>query len=132
MDTLLKTAGVLLVALALFHAVLPGYFKWRDELRGITLLTRQIHYIHTFFIGLTLLLMGLLCLTRSAELLHTPLGRSVCLGFAVFWLCRWVIQFFGYSASHWRGKRLETAVHVVFALLWTFFTAVFALASWPR
>ena len=132
MEALLKTAGVLLILLALLHAVFPRYFKWSEELRSITLLTRQIHYIHTFFIALTVLLMGVLCLAASTELLTTSLGRKICLGLLIFWLARLLIQFFGYSSSHWRGKRFETVIHAVFSLLWAFLVTVFALAAFAQ
>ncbi len=129
MEALIKISGVLMIVLALLHAVFPRYFKWKEELRSITLLTRQIHYIHTFFIALTVLLIGLLCLGGASELLHTPFGRKVCLGIFVFWFCRLIIQFFGYSFSLWKGKPFETAVHIAFSLLWLFLSAVFGLAA---
>lgn len=129
MESLIKLSGGLLVGLALVHAIFPRYFKWKEELGSITLLTRQIHYVHTFFIALTVLLIGVLCLTSAPELLGTTLGRRVALGIGVFWGCRLVIQFFGYSSSHWKGKPFETTVHVVFSLLWLFFTAVFGFAA---
>lgn len=132
MESLLEFSGFLMIGLALVHAVFPRHFKWAEELRSITLLTRQIHYIHTFFIALTILLLGVLCLTNPSELLTTPLGRQVCIGIFVFWFCRLLIQFFGYSPSLWKGKRFETAVHILFALLWTFFSAVFGLAAFSR
>ena len=129
MECLLKISGGILVGLALLHAFFPRHFKWKAELRSITLLTRQIHYVHTFFIALTILLFGLLCLINTSDLLHTPLGRQVCLGIAVFWGCRLFVQFFGYSSSLWKGKRFETTIHVVFSLLWIFLTSVFGLAA---
>ncbi len=129
MESLLKLSGVLLIGLALLHAVFPHHFKWKEELRDITLLTRQIHYIHTFFIALTVFLMGVLCLFSASELLTTKLGRQVCFGLSLFWSCRLLIQFFGYSSSHWKGKPFETAVHISFSLLWVFLTAVFASAA---
>lgn len=132
MESLLKISGVLLILLALLHAVFPRHFKWREELRSITLLTRQIHYIHTFFIALTVLLMGVLCLVAPAELLTTSLGRKICVGLFIFWLARLLIQFFGYSSSLWKGKRLETVIHIVFSMLWTFLVAVFATAAFSR
>lgn len=129
MEDLIKTSGGILVGLALLHSVFPRYFKWGEELRSITPLTRQIHYIHTFFIALTILLVGLLCLSSSAELLHTPLGRKISLGIFIFWSCRLVLQFFGYSSSLWKGKPLETVIHIVFSLLWVFLTLVFGFAA---
>ncbi len=129
MEALIKISGGILVALALLHAVFHHYFKWREELRPITLLTRQIHYIHTFFIALTVLLMGILCLGSAPELLHTPLGRKVCLGLFIFWLCRLLCQIFGYSPALWRGKPFETSIHVLFSILWTFLAVVFGMAA---
>ncbi len=132
MESLLKIAGVLMIGLALAHAVFPRYFKWKEELRSITLLTRQVHYIHTFFIALTVFLMGVLCVIRASELLTTSLGRELCLGMFVFWFSRLLVQFFGYSSSLWRGKTFETFVHVGFSILWAFLTLVLALAALSR
>lgn len=73
--------------------------------------------------------MGLLCLARAPDLIQTPLGRTLCLGLFIFWLCRLGIQVFGYSPSLWKGKTFETAMHVVFSLLWIFLTGVFGLAA---
>jgi len=129
MEFLLKISGALMIGLALLHAIFPRHFKWKEELRSITLLTRQIHYIHTFFIALTILLIGLLCLTSAPALLDSPLGGKVCLGIFLFWFCRLFIQFFGYSPTLWRGKPFETSIHIIFALLWSFFSLVFGLAA---
>jgi hypothetical protein len=39
---------------------------------------------------------------------------------------RWCAQHFVYSPSLWRGRRFETAVHVLFTALWTWLTSVYA------
>jgi hypothetical protein len=128
----LEINGALLIALALLHAVFPRRFRWSEELRAVSLLTRQILHVHTFFIALTVGLMGLLCVVSADALLATPLGGKICAGLFVFWLCRLLVQFFGYSPELWRGKTFETAVHIVFSLLWLNLTACFACASWLR
>jgi hypothetical protein len=125
MKTLLESAGCLLMGLGLLHAVFPRYFRWREETATLTLLTRQILHIHTFFIGLTVFLMGLLCVTSATDLIHSPLGRRIALGLGLFWGLRLLLQFFGYSSDLWRGKPFETAMHVLFSLLWAFLTALF-------
>jgi hypothetical protein len=129
MQTLLEITGGLLIGLALLHAIFPRYFRWKEESAAFGLLTRQILYVHTFFIALTVFLMGLLCVTSAAELLHTPLGRRICLGLAVFWGIRLVIQFFGYSSKLWRGKVFETIAHIAFTLFWAWLTALFLIAA---
>jgi hypothetical protein len=133
MQTALEITGGLLIGLALLHAVFPRYFRWKEETAGLRLFTRQILYVHTFFIALTVFLMGLICVTSAADLIHTPLGRRICLGLAIFWGVRLVIQFFGYSSQLWRGKAFETLAHAAFTLFWAWLTALFlmvALKAW--
>lgn len=81
--------------------------------------------VHTFFIALTVFLMGLLCVTSADEIIETPLGKKIALGLGVFWGIRLVIQFFGYSSKLWKGKKFETTVHIVFSCLWLYLTLIF-------
>lgn len=128
MEIYIKIAGWLLIALSLMHIVIPKYFNWRHELTSLSLVTKQILYVHTFFIAFVVLLMGLLCLGYAHELVHNPFGRVICLGLFVFWLTRSVFQFFVYSPKVWRGKHFETVMHVMFSGLWLYLTGVFLLA----
>jgi hypothetical protein len=122
-----KIIGTLLIALALLHAIFPTYFKWSTELRGLNLINRQMMYVHTFFIALVVFLMGLLCVTSAVELTETDFGKRISLGLGLFWSVRLFIQFFGYSSKLWKGKALETIIHIIFSLLWTYFSGVFLL-----
>jgi len=128
MEVHIKIVGSLLIALSLMHVIIPRYFKWEQELRPLSLITRQILYVHTFFIALVVLMMGALCLMYSRELIYDQFGRVISLGLFGFWLTRLIFQFFVYSPKVWRGKRFETLMHVVFALTWLYFTTVFLLA----
>ena len=121
----LKIIGVLSIALALVHVVFPKYFDWRKELSLLSLINRQMMMVHVFFIALIVFLVGLLCLTSATDLIETNLGKNICLGLGIFWVTRLIIQFFGYSSKLWRGKPFETFIHVVFILLWSYFSYVF-------
>lgn len=125
MELHLKITGAVMVTLAVMHGAFPKRFNWRDEMANLSLMNRQLMYVHTFFIALMVLLNGVLCLYASRELAETNLGRIVCTGFAIFWGIRLLFQFAVYSSKLWRGKQFETAVHVLFSLLWLYFTAVF-------
>ena len=83
--------------------------------------------IHTFFIALVVFLMGLLCTTSTNELISTQLGKTISLGFGIFWMVRLFIQFFGYSSELWKGKKFETAVHILFSGLWIYLSVIFLL-----
>ncbi len=121
----LHIVGSLFTALALLHVGFPRYFKWREELAPLSLLHRQMMQVHTAFIALTVLLMGLLCLTSAIDLVSTPLGRRICLLLGIFWTLRLFVQLFVYSTELWKGKPFETIVHIVFSSLWTYVSLVF-------
>jgi hypothetical protein len=125
MEFHLRLIGVLLIILALLHAVFPKYLHWKRDLSSLSMANRQIMYVHSFFIALGVALIGLLCLTSSHQLIYTPLGKKIALGLALFWSARWIVQFFGYSSKLWRGKRFETTVHVLLALFWTYLSIIF-------
>ncbi|WP_430967815.1 hypothetical protein [Spongiimicrobium sp. 2-473A-2-J] len=125
MELHLRIIGVLLVVLALVHVIFPKYFNWPRETANMSLINRQMMYVHTFFIAFTVFLMGLLCLTSAQEVVETPLGRKIALGLGVFWAIRFVIQLFGYSPKLWRGKAFETTIHIVFSLLWLYMCIIF-------
>ena len=131
METHLKITGIILIVLSMVHIAFPRYFKWVDELGPLSLINRQMMYVHTFFVAFVLLLMGILCLSSAADMPATVLGKRLSLGLGIFWLVRLFIQFFVYSSKLWRGKRFETGIHILFALLWTYFSAVF-LATYLR
>ncbi len=121
----LKIIGILLIGLALIHIVFPKYFKWDKELGSLSLINRQLMTVHTFFLALIVFLMGLLCFTSSDEVINTNLGKKMAFGFAIFWTIRLFVQFFGYSSKLWKGKKLETSIHIFFIFLWAYLSFIF-------
>ena len=128
MELHLKITGTLLILLALMHYFFPKYFNWKQELSSLSLINRQLMYIHSFFIAFVIFLMGLLCLTSANELLNTSFGKRILLGLAIFWAARLLVQFFGYSSKLWKGRSLETTIHIMFSLFWIYLLVVFILA----
>jgi len=124
-----RVIGSLLILLAFSHIVFPWFFNWKEELKRLSLINRQIMTIHTFFIALVVFLVGVLCLSAGQELMGTGLGRRLCVGLGVFWGVRLCFQFWGYSSELWKGKRFETIVHVLFALLFGYMSVVFLVAG---
>ena len=129
----LQAVGVLQVLLALMHLALPRRFNWKAEMSRLSLLNRQIFYVHTFFICFVLLLFGLLNLVCADELLAPGrLARTILIGITTFWVIRWLFQLFVYDARLWKGNRFNTLVHISFTLMWTYFIAVYSLAVWRQ
>lgn len=120
-----KIIGVILIFLALIHVGFSRYFNWKKELQALSLINREMMIIHTFFIAVVVLLMGLLCAFYSFELTETKFGKIISLGLGIFWSLRLIVQFFGYSSALWKGKTFETMVHIVFTILWIYMSLIF-------
>ncbi|MCT8338561.1 hypothetical protein MG296_00715 [Flavobacteriaceae bacterium TK19130] len=128
----LQIIGTLLIALALVHIIFPRYFNWGTELKSLSLINRQMMTVHTFFIAFTVFLMGLLCWVATEDIIETDLGNNIALGLGIFWGIRLFVQLFVYSADLWRGKKRETAVHILFVLLWSYFSSVFLYTAFQQ
>ena len=125
----LRIVGILLVLLGLSHAFFNRYFGWKRELAEVSLLTRQIFFVHSFFIGLGVALAGggsFLC--ADALLCPGLLSRTLLAGMTMFWLCRLLAQFFAYDSRIWKGDRFRTFMHAVFSALWIYVTATYGIA----
>ena len=130
MEIHLKIVGSILIILALLHLIFPRYFNWGKELASLSLINKQLMYVHTFFIGLIVLLMGIFCIYSSQESIYTSLGQQLSFGLFIFWSTRLVFQFWVYSPKLWKGKLFESTVHVLFSLLWIYISVVFFLIYW--
>jgi hypothetical protein len=85
MELQIKIIGGLFILLAFLHVFFPKYFKWKQELDSLSLINRQMMYIHMFFIAFGVFLLGLLCLISSDALLDTAFGKRISLGLGIFW-----------------------------------------------
>ncbi len=121
----IEIIGYLLILLSCIHVIFPKYFGWKEDLAPLQQINRSMMKVHTFFIALTVFLMGLLCVTSAEDLLQTELGRKICLGLGLFWLIRLFFQFFIYPSSLWKGRRLETVIHIVAIVFWVFLSYSF-------
>ena len=126
LDTQLRLVGAVLVTLGLAHIALPRALDWPTHFTVLPALTRRIVHLHTFFIGVMCVLLGLVPLVLTAELLAPDrLGIAVLAAECVFWGLRWCAQFVAFPAAVWRTSRLYVTGYVGTALLWTWIVGVF-------
>jgi len=132
----LRIVGALLVVLGLSHVFFTRFFGWERELATVSLLTRKVFFVHTFFIALGLVLIGAASFFYASQLLQpSALSRAILLAMVVFWLCRMLAQWFVYDAAIWRGDAFRTVMHVAFSALWIYVTATYGAALvgvWAR
>ena len=128
----LQIVGALLIVLSFSHLYFGRHLNWRGDAVKLSPINRQIFHVHTFFICFVLVMMGILCLFFPHALLPpaapTLLSKLSLVGLTVFWGTRLVFQWCVYDRSLWWGQRLNTAAHLVFTVLWAYFTLIFALA----
>lgn len=129
---LLVAAGCGLLVLALLHVAFPRRFGWQQDLAQVTLLNRQLFYVHTLFIAVTVAIFGGLSILIgwTWDGTGTPLTVAVLGAFALFWSIRLAVQLFVFDRRLWKGDRFNTAIHVLFTAVWTGLTLLYAVAAW--
>ena len=129
----LRICGALLIVLGLLHPAFAHRFQWKEELARVSLLTRQVFWVHTLFIVFILLQFGILSLVFAHVLVERSLLAKIMLaGLVSFWSLRLVAQHLIYSPALWRGNRFNTMMHVAFTGLWAYFTGTYGLALWSQ
>ena len=125
----LQVVGVLLMVLGLSHVFFNRYFGWEVELARVSLFTRRVFFVHTFFIAMTVTMMGAFCAVYAGALVEPQaLNRAILAGMVVFWGSRLVAQFTAYESAIWHGDRFRTRMHVVFSVFWVYVTGTFGIA----
>lgn len=124
----IQVAGLLTIGVALAHGFFPKHFGWRDDVGKLTLINREIFYVHFGFVVLVLMMLGTLSLGWSAELASgSGLARPLLAGMALFWAARLAVQFLGYSPELWRGVPARTAIHALLTIVWSYLAATYAI-----
>ena len=119
------------LAVAVLNLFLVRIMKWEESVARMPQLVREVFHVHAWFITITLVIFGVVTIRFAGELAAGPndLGRWLAAGIGIFWLIRWLMQFFYYNSSHWRGKRAETIVHIVLIFIYGSFAGVYLLAA---
>ena len=124
-----QIVGALLLTLGIAHSLFSRKFGWEKELVSLSVLTRRIFWVHSFFIALILAMLGVCSLFYTDALLEpTPLSRVLLVGIVAFWLCRLAIQFVVYDSAIWRGRPFYTFMNVVFSLFWFYVVITYSMA----
>ncbi len=127
----LQVLGISQMLLALVHIVFEKQFDWKRELAPLSLLNRQLMYVHTFFIAFVVFLIGLLSFFAAKHLVTpSPLAVYIATGLSIFWLVRLYTQFFIYKPELWLGKRFETSIHILFVLTWLWYSLSYLVLVW--
>ena len=90
---LLDLCGAYNLAFAIFHLFFWKLFKWKDDLRRISVGNRAIMQILNIRLIYVFLLMAFIYFVYPQQLMETGLGLALLIGFLGFWVGRTIEQF---------------------------------------
>jgi len=129
LSRLIFLAGVGQLGVLIASALVPFRMNWREELRGISRLHRQMYWVYGGYVVLSIVAFALLSIFNSRELSSgSGLARGVCAYVAVFWGIRLGLQTVFDVREHLTAWWLK-AGYVILTLLFATFTLVYALAA---
>ena len=109
----LIAAAIGQLAIAGLNMRLDKLLGWESELNGISLLLREVFYVHKWFITITLLIFGVITIRFASDIgsANYEMARWFAASAGIFWGIRTAIQWLFYSSDHWKGNPSRTAVH---------------------
>ncbi len=133
MDTVLSRlillAGVGQLSILIASALVPFRLNWREELRVLSRLHRQMYWVYGGYVVLSIVAFAVLSIAHSRELASgSGLARGFCAYVAVFWGIRVALQAMLDVKEHltaWWLKLGYFALTMMFAML----TIVYAWAA---
>jgi hypothetical protein len=131
---LIFLAGLGQVGVLVASALVPFRLNWRDELRSLSRLHRQMYWVYGGYIVLSIVAFAALSIFTPRELASgSAMARGFCAYVAVFWGIRVVLQVVFDVEEHltaWWLKLGYSALTVMFAGLTIIYA--WAAAQGPR
>ena len=122
-------AGFGQLAVLIAAGIVPSRLHWRDELRSLPVLHRQMYWVYGGYVMLSIVAFAALSIANADELAAGgALARGFCAYVAVFWGTRLLLQTVFEVKEHlteWWLKAGYLALTIIFAAL----TLVYAWAA---
>lgn len=129
-ETMLMVAGGLHFALLIAASLVPGQLRWKCELAGLQRMTRQLIWVHGFYVTLMIVGIGLLSLVFHAELTSgSTLGRALSGFIALFWCIRLGLGLFVFDTGPHLTRPWLIIGERMLTVLFAYFTTVYTWAA---
>jgi hypothetical protein len=126
---LIFIAGVGQFGVLIASALVPFRLNWRDELRGLSKLLRQMYWVYGGYVVLSIVAFATLSIFNSCELASgSGLARGFCAYVAAFWGIRVALQAVFDVKAHLTAWWLK-AGYFALTLMFAGFTIVYAWAA---
>jgi hypothetical protein len=100
-ETTIMIGGVYNLGFAIFHLMFWRIFRWKKDLSRLTFINRSVMQILNLCLTFMFLVIAYVSFSHSSELVQTNLGKTLLVGFSLFWFLRMIEQviFFGIRNS---------------------------------
>ena len=100
-EIIILIGGIYNLGFAIFHLLFWRLFQWKKDLSKLTFINRSVMQIFNLCLTFVFLLMAYISFFYVSELRQTNLGKTLLIGFSLFWLLRMIEQviFFGIRNS---------------------------------
>jgi hypothetical protein len=127
-ERLLFAAGIGQLGVLIASSLVPMRLDWRNRLAELPPLLRQLFWVYGAYTVMSIIMLGLICLTCSEELASgTRLATAFCLYGAVFWGLRLALQTVLDAKPFLTTWWLRAGYHLL-TCLFTAFTSIYVLA----
>ena len=122
-------AGIAQLTVLIASALVPFRLNWREELRSLSWLHRQMYWVYGGYIVLSIIAFSMLSIFNSRELAGgSGLARGFCAYVAVFWGIRVALQAIFDVKEHLTTWWIKTG-YFALTLLFTTLTAIYSWAA---
>jgi hypothetical protein len=96
-EVMILLGGFYNLGFAIFHLLFWRLFRWKRDLSSLTFINRSVMQILNLCLTFVFLLMAYISFFNTSELIQTNLGKTLLVGFSLFWFLRMIEQiiFFG-------------------------------------
>ena len=129
MTQLIFAAGVAQLGVLVASALVPFRLKWREQLRCLPLLHRQMYWVYGGYVVLAIVAFAGISMLNAEELARGGgLARGFCFYVAVFWGIRVCLQLVFDVKAHLTRWWLKAGYHLL-TVLFLCFTALYGWAA---
>ena len=126
---LIFAGGIAHLCILIASALVPFRLNWREELRSLSRLHRQMYWVYGGYVVLAIMAFALISLLNSRELAGgSGLARGFCLYVAVFWGIRVALQAVFDVKEHLTEWWIRLGYHGL-TVLFAYFTVVYGWAA---
>jgi hypothetical protein len=117
------------IILCIGSAFIPKALRWRDHLKNLQPLLRQMFWTYAAYILVINFCFGIVSILGSEELLNRSfLAKSITLFIGLYWLARIAIQFLYFDKSDAPTGLMYTSGEIMLVSLFAIFAATYLAA----